>query len=74
MITENTSKVSDAKLQSYGLKFTFITESEKLIIEASDSNHDQSYVGEIAANPYTDFDDIKELLTDGQFKLLSKST
>ena len=47
-------KVSDARVQSLGLKFTFYTESEKLIIEAFCSKDNQKYVGEIIANPYVD--------------------
>lgn len=47
-------KVSDARVQSLGLKFTFSTEGDKLIIEASCSKDNQKYVGEIIANPYVD--------------------
>ena len=47
-------KVSDARVQSLGLKFTFSTEGDKLIIEAFCSKDNQKYVGEIIANPYVD--------------------
>ncbi len=45
-------KVSYAKVQSLGLKFSFSTEGDKLIIEAYCSKDNQKYVGEIFENPY----------------------
>ena len=48
-------KVSDARLQSYKLKFNFITELDKLIINATCSKDNVKYIGEIAANPHIDF-------------------
>ena len=53
MDSENV-KVSDEKVQSLGLKFTFSTEGDKLIIEAFCLKDNQMYVGEIIANPYVD--------------------
>lgn len=49
------AKVSDAKVQSLGLKFSFSTEGEKLIIEAFCSKDNQKYVGEIITNPFFAF-------------------
>ena len=48
-------KVSDAKVQSLGLKFSFYTEGDKLIIEALCSKDNQKYIGEIIANPFFAF-------------------
>lgn len=47
-------KVSDARVQSNGLKFSFSTESDKLIIEAFCLKDNQKYVGEIIVNPFVD--------------------
>lgn len=47
-------QVNDAKVQSLGLKFSFSTEGDKLIIEAYCSKDNQKYVGEMIANPYVD--------------------
>lgn len=66
-------KISDARVQSLGLKFTFINELDKLIINALCSKENIHYIGTIPAHPLIDFDDIKEVLEEGQFKTLIKT-
>lgn len=58
-------KVSDARVQSLGLKFTFVNQQDKLIITAFCSKENMHYLGTIDAHPLMDFDDIKEVLEEG---------
>ena len=44
MIPESV-KVSNARVQSFGLKFSFVTEPDKLIIQATCSKDNEQYVG-----------------------------
>lgn len=61
---ENDNKANDLKIQQFkGFIFNFTTTSDKLVIDVSDENENQQYVGSIYAHPLIDFESIKELIS-----------
>jgi hypothetical protein len=72
-MTTNINYVNDAKFQVMDLNFIVKMEPDKLIIETSSSKDEIQYVGEIPANPFIDFEDIKELLEQKMFKIINKT-
>jgi flagellar basal body rod protein FlgB len=61
-MTTNINDVNDPKFQAMDINFIVQMEPDKLIIETSSQKDELQYVGEIPANPFIDFEDIKELL------------
>lgn len=67
------SKVSDARVQSFGLEFHCEKKIDKLLVTASCSFGNMNYIGEIPVHPEVDFDEIKKVLDEGYFKILTKT-
>ena len=59
MISAENSELDNSQMQQPLFKFTFIIQSNKLIIEATCLKDDKKYDGEVIANPYIDFQIIK---------------